>query len=179
MPNQDFWPFRDTNTPASPISWPRQPLSSVQLHSSSDNGCHYLKSPAYPDLCCAGTMRGRELKTFMLPQLVEARKRASVDVDAPISASHEHNLSRSSTLSNSTSPTTPSTSARCHSRLPSSNSSLTSSPVMRQSIDLQSSAKRPLTDVREEPHDREEDCEMVDGVEGRRSYEGKLEIDLP
>jgi len=44
---------------------------------------------------------------------------------------------------------------------------------MRESIDGYGSTKRPLTDVREEPQDKDEDYEMVNGFEGRRSYEGK------
>ena len=118
-------------------------------------------------------MRGRELKTFMLPQLVEARKREQGEVGSPVSAGHGHHLSRSSTLSGSTSPTSPTSSARGHSRFPSSTSSLASSPTMRESIDGYGSTKRPLTDVREEPQDKDEDYEMVNGFEGRRSYEGK------
>lgn len=118
-------------------------------------------------------MRGRELKTFVLPQLVEARMREHGEGGSPVSTSLGHHLSRSSTLSNSTSPTSPTSSARGHSRLPSSTSSLASSPTMRESIDGYGSAKRPLTDVREETHDKDEDYEMVNGLEGRRSYEGK------
>lgn len=45
---------------------------------------------------------------------------------------------------------------------------------MRESIDGYASTKRPLTDVREEPQDKDEDYEMVNGFEGRRSYEGRL-----
>ena len=123
-------------------------------------------------------MRGRELKTFILPQLVEARRKGEEDMDySPGSMGHSSHLSRSSTLSDSTSPTTPPFSARSHSRLPSSTSSLASSPTMRESTDVFGSAKRPLTDVREEPHDRDEDDVMEDGSEGRRSYEGRQIID--
>lgn len=35
------------------------------------------------------------------------------------------------------------------------------------------SQKRPLTDVKEEPHEREEDYEMVDGDESARGRVGK------
>ncbi len=118
-------------------------------------------------------MRGRELKTFMLPQLVEARMRQDGEGRSSVSTSHGQHPSRSSTISNSTSATSPTSSARGHSRLPSSTSSLASSPTLRESIDGYGSSKRPLTDVREEPHDKDEDYEMVNGLEGRRSYEGK------
>lgn len=119
----------------------------------------------------------RELKAFMLPQLLEARKREQDEVDSPVSTGHSQHLSRSSTLSDSTSPTSPASSARGHSRFPSSNSSLTSSPTMRESVD--GYGKRPLTDVREEPQDKEEDYEMVNCFEGRRSYEGDCSINTP
>lgn len=116
-------------------------------------------------------MRGRELKTFVLPQLVEARMRQDGE-GTSVSTSHGQHPSRSSTISNSTSATSPTSSARGHSRLPSSTSSLASSPTLRESIDGYGPSKRPLTDVCEEPHDKDEDYEMVNGIEGRRSYEG-------
>ena len=47
---------------------------------------------------------------------------------------------------------------------------------MHDSIDGFGSAKRPLTDVREEPQDRDEDYDMVDATEERRSYEGKQRL---
>lgn len=71
------------------------------------------------------------------------------------------------------SPTTPTFSLRGHARFPSSTSSLASSPIMRESTDGFGSQKRPLTDVKEEPHEREEDYEMVDGDEGARGRVGK------
>lgn len=94
-------------------------------------------------------------------------------MDSPSSTVHARHLSRSSTLSDSTSPTTPTFSARGHSRLPSSTSSLASSPAMHDSTDGFGPTKRPLTDVREEPHDKDEDYDMVNAGEGRRSYEGR------
>ena len=120
-------------------------------------------------------MPARELKKFVLPQWIEARKRAEGDMESPSPTSYPHHLSQSSTLSGSTSPTTPS-STRGHSRLPSSTSSLASSPAMNDSIDGFGSAKRPLTDVREEPQDRDEDYEMVDATVERPSYEGKQKL---
>lgn len=92
---------------------------------------------------------------------------------SPVSTGHGSHHSRSSTISNSTSPTSPTSSARGHSRLPSSTSSLASSPTLRESIDGYGSTKRPLTDVREETHDKDDDYEMVNGFEGRHSYEGR------
>lgn len=43
---------------------------------------------------------------------------------------------------------------------------------MRESIEAFGSASRPLTDVKEEPHDKDEDYEMVDGIEQNRISEG-------
>ena len=117
-------------------------------------------------------MRGSELKTFILPGLVEARKRGEGDMRSPTSARHAHQLSRSSTQSDATTPATPTFSTCGHSRLSSSTSSLASSPTMRESTDG-FSAKRPLTDVREEPQDKDEDHEMLNAFEERRSYDGK------
>ena len=117
-------------------------------------------------------MRGNELKPLRLPQKVEEeRKRLSDSIDSPTSARQLRQLSRSSTLSDSTSPTTATVSTRGHSRLPSSTSSLASSPAMHDSIEGFGASKRPLTDVREEPQDKDDDFEMVNAEE-RPSYEG-------
>ena len=116
----------------------------------------------------ADTMRGRELKPLMLPQLVEARSKEEgiMAMDSPISTALGNHLSRSSTLSEfPSSPTTPTFSLRGHSRLPSSNSSAPSSPNMRESIEAFGSASRPLTDVKEEPQDKDEDYQMIEGIE--------------
>ena len=120
------------------------------------------------------TMRGRELKPLMLPQLVEARGKEGGDVtmDSPNSTPLGNHLSRSSIMSEYPSPTTPTFSLRGHSRLPSSNSSAPSSPNMRESIEAYGSASRPLTDVKEEPLDKDEDYEMVNGIEDNRISEG-------
>ncbi len=119
-------------------------------------------------------MRGRELKPLMLPQLVEARckEENNVTMDSPISTALGNHLSRSSTMSEYPSPTTPTFSLRGHSRLPSSNSSAPSSPNMRESIEAYGSASRPLTDVKEEPLDKDEDYHMINGIEGDRVSEG-------
>ena len=52
----------------------------------------------------------------------------------------------------------------------SSTSSLPSSPTMMDS-DF-GSAKRPLTDVKEEPLEREEDFEMIDSFRQDEEYRG-------
>ncbi len=119
-------------------------------------------------------MRGRELKPLMLPQLVEARSKdeGHMAMDSSNSTGLGNHLSRSSTLSEYPSPTTPTFSLRGHSRLPSSNSSAPSSPNMRESIDAFGSASRPLTDVKEEPHDKDEDYQMINGIEEHRISEG-------
>lgn len=43
---------------------------------------------------------------------------------------------------------------------------------MRESVEAFGSANRPLTDVKEEPHDRDEDYQMVNGIEDTRPSEG-------
>lgn len=119
----------------------------------------------------ASMMRGRELRPFLLPQEVEARKAREGDtmMQSPISTTgHAQHLSGSSSISDLTSPTF---SLRGHSRLPSSTSSLASSPVIRESMDGYGTVNRPLTDVKEE--DKVEDFEMVNGFGGHRAREGK------
>ena len=117
-------------------------------------------------------MQSRELKQFILPQLVEARKHqqpGDVMAESPLFTGHAQHLSGSSTISDIPSPTF---SLRGHSRLSSSTSSLTQSPVMRESMDGYGSVNRPLTDVKEEPLDKIEDYEMVNGFGGPRGPEG-------
>lgn len=104
----------------------------------------------------------RQLRELYLPKLVEARRNGSgnleIDAGLPYPGSPLH-LSQSSTASDQT-PISPTFSLRCHSRLPSSSSSVASSPAMRASLD---GFKRPLTEVKEEPHhERDSDFEMVD-----------------
>ena len=84
-------------------------------------------------------------------------------VESPKSASSGHALhhSQSSTSSDMPSPVTPTFSLRGHTRYPSSTSSLASSPVLHDSMDGFGTPKRPLTDVKEEPLEREEGFEMV------------------
>lgn len=114
-------------------------------------------------------MRGRELKPLMPPQLVEARREEheASPMASPTSTKHTHQLSHSSAASDVTAPISPSTTSR-HSRLPSSTSSLPSSPSVRESADGFASAKRPLTDVKEEPVERD-DYDMVDVSFDRRT----------
>ena len=110
----------------------------------------------------------------MLPQLVEARSKEGGNgaMDSSNPTALGNHLSRSSTLSEYPSPTTPTFSLRGHSRLPSSASSAPSSPNMRESIEPFGSASRPLTDVKEEPQDKDEDYQMVDGIEEYPISEG-------
>ncbi|KAL8808060.1 MAG: hypothetical protein Q9182_000338 [Xanthomendoza sp. 2 TL-2023] len=110
----------------------------------------------------------RELRKLHLPQLVEARRREerslNIDTSSPATIAHPIQLSQSSTSSDYPSPTTPTFSARGHSRFPSSSSSVTSSPAMRDSLDPFGVGKRPLTEVREEPQEPDDDdYDMIDG----------------
>ncbi|KAL8912785.1 MAG: hypothetical protein Q9172_007439 [Xanthocarpia lactea] len=107
----------------------------------------------------------RELRKLQLPQLVEARKReersVKVDTSASSTMGHSFQLSQSSISPDYPSPTTPTFSTRGHSRFPSSTSSLASSPALRDSMDAFGVGKRPLTEVREEPQEPNEDYEMI------------------
>ncbi|KAL8996406.1 MAG: hypothetical protein Q9169_004054 [Polycauliona sp. 2 TL-2023] len=107
----------------------------------------------------------RELRKLQLPQLVEARKRdertVNVDTSASTAIGHPMQLSQSSISSDYPSPTTPTFSTRGHSRFPSSTSSLASSPALRDSMDAFGVGKRPLTEVREEPHEPDEDYDLI------------------
>lgn len=117
-------------------------------------------------------MRGRELIALKLPQMVEAQQRRREEQTPPLSPTsmgHSSNqLSQSATISDMSlnSPTTPSAGAWTHaSRLPSSTSSLPASPLMRESFEGYGPSKRPLTDLKEETEDRDDDVEMVDSIE--------------
>ena len=123
-------------------------------------------------------MRGRGLKTLMLPQMVEAQKKEESELlmDSPKSIGHGAHLSRSSTSSDFSSPTTPTFSLRGHSRLPSSTSSIASSPNMRESMDGFGAVNRPLTDVKEEPQERDEDQEMVNAWSEHPDLEGESQV---
>ena len=88
---------------------------------------------------------------------------ASSDLNASDGPLH---LTTSSTSSAEIpSPTTPTFSSRGHSRFPSSSSSLASSPIVRESMDGFPAQKRPLTEVMEEPHERESDYEIINTKE--------------
>ena len=108
----------------------------------------------------------RELRPLRLPQLVEARRKResqSTGAETPDSPSIGHTLypSRSLPSPEAASPLTPTFSARSHTRFPSlsSSPSPTSSPTMRESFDGFGASKRPLTEVKEEPQERDEDYE--------------------
>ena len=106
--------------------------------------------------------------------MVEARKKDEAGMSSPTSVK-----SQSSHVSDLPSPTTPTFSARGHGRFPSSSSSLASSPVVRESMDGFGSAKRPLTEVKEEePLERDDDLEMVDCSEADINHDRKCTIVL-
>lgn len=110
----------------------------------------------------------RELRPLRLPQLVEARKKEDdIVMDSPVSASSGLGIYLTQTVSSDLpSPLTPTSSTRGHSRFPSSTSSLPSSPVVRESMDGFAPCKTPLTDVKEEPQERDDDYDMVDSFRG-------------
>ena len=100
----------------------------------------------------------RNLKQLILPQYVEDQQRESPNND--MDAANPHCiLQNSQTSAGSSDVDSPaqSTFSRALTRFSSSNSSLSSSPTMRESLDLPNSARRPLTEVREEPQEREEE----------------------
>ena len=111
----------------------------------------------------------RELKELVLPQLVEARKRNSGStVDSP-TMGHSLQCSPSSPMSDVPSPTF---SLRGHSRMQSSASSLPSSPNMRDSSDTWGTGKRPLTEVKEEPQEKDDDSVMANGFTHYENIQG-------
>lgn len=115
----------------------------------------------------------RELKELKLPQLVEARRRESTSspTESPV-LGHSHQFSQSSTMSDLPSPTF--SSRGSHSRMQSSTSSLPSSPNMAVDADPFGTSKRPLTDVKEEPLERDEDFEMIDSFRQEDEYRGTV-----
>ena len=117
-------------------------------------------------------MRGRELIALKLPRMVEAQRREEENMPpaSPASLGHGSNqLSQSSTISDMSlnPPTTPSASVWSYPKVPSSASSLPSSPLIRESFDGYGSSKRPLTDLKEETEERDDDVEMANGIEQR------------
>ncbi|MCJ1286992.1 hypothetical protein MMC26_006339 [Xylographa opegraphella] len=107
----------------------------------------------------------RELRPLRLPLLVEARRQresANVDMDPLDSTTNEHAMQKSTSSGSSEpqSPVSPTFSLRGHFRFSSSNSSLASSPNMHDSLDVFAPPKRPLTEVKEEPQERDEDVVM-------------------
>ena len=115
----------------------------------------------------------RELRPLRLPQLLEARGKDDANMSSPNSAA-----SQSPTVSDLPSPSTPSFSLRGHGRFPSSSSSLASSPVVRESIDSFGSPKRPLTEVKEEPIERDGDLEMLESSEADYENDRKSNRDV-
>ncbi|KAI9696965.1 MAG: hypothetical protein M1836_004926 [Candelina mexicana] len=108
----------------------------------------------------------REMRPFLLPLLVEARKSSEstfTDTDfmdtSTYSASGPNTSSSLSSPSELPSPVTSTFSTRGHSRYPSSSSSLASSPILHDQTDLLAARKRSLADVKEEPLEREESWE--------------------
>lgn len=127
----------------------------------------------------------RELRQLKLPQLVEARRRAesengstdSLDLSPGSQSLHR---SRSSTSLDVQPPLSPTFSLRGHSRLPSSSSSLASSPKTRESLDGYMASKRPLTQVMEAlEKDEEGDNEMMHRPEYVSNGTGKVTPKLP
>lgn len=116
----------------------------------------------------------RELRPLRLPQLLEARGKDDANMSSPNSVT-----SQSPTVSDLPSPSTPNFSVRGHARFPSSNSSLASSPVVRESIDSFGSPKRPLTEVKEEPIERDDDLEMIESSEADYENDRKSNRDMP
>jgi hypothetical protein len=107
----------------------------------------------------------RELRQLKLPQLVEARKKEDLDarMDSPefggsVNALH---LSQSSTSSDYPSPVTPTFLCEVI-RASELDFVIGLSPVLCDTMDTYGSGKRPLTDVKEEPHERDEGFEMLD-----------------
>ncbi len=129
-------------------------------------------------------MRGRELIALKLPQMVEAQRREEEELMSPVSPAsmgHSSNqLSQSSTISSMSlsSPTTPSGSVWSYPKVTSSNSSLPSSPMVRESLEGYGSSKRPLTDLKEETEDRDEDVEMVNGLQQQSPHENEVNCEL-
>ena len=80
---------------------------------------------------------------------------------SPVTTTHGSQLSQSSVSSGLPSPTSPTFSTHGHSRLPDSTSSIASSPGMRQSFEGYANTKRPLTEVMEEPHEKDDDYETI------------------
>ena len=94
-------------------------------------------------------------------QPAETQKRNSLDNDMDFprltTPGHAQQSSQSSTSSDFSSPTQSLFSNKGYSnRLSSSASSLTSSPTLRESVDGFGPAKTPLTDVKEEPQERDD-----------------------
>ncbi|KAG8527915.1 uncharacterized protein KY384_006831 [Bacidia gigantensis] len=118
----------------------------------------------------------KELRELKLPGMVEERRKreSAGSMDSP-TINHSHQTSQSSsTMCDTPSPTF----SRGQYGFPSTPSSLPSSPTMHDSSDY-GSGKRPLTEVKEEPQEKDEDSEMIDsfrhdGDNGDGRYPAKL-----
>ncbi|KZF25770.1 hypothetical protein L228DRAFT_266222 [Xylona heveae TC161] len=104
----------------------------------------------------------RELKSLVLPKLVEA-KRSSGMVQSEVDSRERSDSvdTLASFRSEYPSPVSPIFSIRGHGRYSSSTSSLASSPTLHDQSDSFVSIKRPLPDLQEEPHEKEDALEMV------------------
>ncbi|MCJ1398322.1 hypothetical protein MMC11_001520 [Xylographa trunciseda] len=116
----------------------------------------------------------RELRPLRLPLLVEARRQresANIDMESTDSTMSEHAMHKSTSSSSSEpqSPVSPTFSLRGQLRFSSSNSSLSSSPTMHDSLDIFAPPKRPLTEVKEEPQERDEDV-LMGGIKEEMDY---------
>ncbi|KAI9733232.1 MAG: hypothetical protein M1834_003316 [Cirrosporium novae-zelandiae] len=116
----------------------------------------------------------RELRELKLPQIVAARNPESqfygpsMGLGSDLDLDHLESIlttptptSQSPSSSNFPSPVT-STFSPAHSRFPSSTSSLTSSPSLGSCSELFGTGRRPLTEVKEEPHEPDASMDASD-----------------
>ena len=115
-----------------------------------------------------------KLKPFLLPKLVEARRSEEskdIDMDSPDLSNSHH--TPNSTASELPSPVTPTFSLRAHARHDSPASSFdlafqtvgkgASPPSSIEVLESYQTGLRSLPDVKEEPLERDEDYDMLDG----------------
>ena len=133
---------------------PRKALQDKQKHSRSPTASSTAMSP--------------KLKPLLLPQLVEERKQRKSQMDAEIDLASSSFSTHNSSASDLPSPVTPTFSMRGHFRYPSSTSSIDSTyhhalmEVPSSPTFNVKSGKRSLPDVQEEPHEKEDEFEMID-----------------
>ncbi|KAF2018166.1 hypothetical protein BU24DRAFT_166291 [Aaosphaeria arxii CBS 175.79] len=107
----------------------------------------------------------RDIKPLMLPQLVAARKSSKSSLDMaydPHSSVHSSGDSGFYSVSDCSTPPTPSYPSRGHLRYPSSTSSLSSSPPTHDSSMDGPNSSGKLPKLTEEPIEREDDYVTVD-----------------